>query len=245
MVRFGLAIAALAALLGGCERQREAETESSPVESALAELERQQPVFALMREHEPAAYQELREAIERAVRERIADRDELSRRGRDIFARLIETRVRTAPDDVVIRLMKLVADQTTHLESNPSVCVGVLDGTAGDVRPHLPADMQRGELDLYADLLRAPKQAEARVATQPQAIAAIRPIMESAAADLGMTETQLEAAFAGAAPAGDVCRANAYLFRRLTELPAEESAPVFRFMGKLAADDRGGPAPAR
>gem|GEM_PF-4663689 len=234
-----MAAAALLLPLAACS------SPESQVDSALAELERQEPVFALLREHEPSAYGEMRALVERAGRQGgQLDKAQLIRRSREIFTRVIERRVMTAPDELVQRMVGFVADQTRSLERNPEVCKDLLAGTAGDVRPFIPEEMQQRERALYEDLLRSTGREEQAVATQAQVQQTLATILTQAQGALGMDESGVSSALDGTAPPLDVCRANGYLMRRLGELPPGEGAPIFRFLTRMAAQERRPAAPA-
>jgi hypothetical protein len=224
---------ALAAPLTGCSQQ-------STTERILADLEEQQPVIGLLREHEPSSYDELRALIDRTGREGEVKADDVSRRGREIFSRLVERRMQTAPDDITLRMIQLIVAQTAQLDSNPTVCADLLQGRAGDVRAFIPREMQEQEMKLYADLLRAPESEDAAVATQEQAMAAFGPILARGEDVLGLSEAQLAQALEGRGPPRDTCRANSYIFKSLSELPPDQAASVFRFVGRAAARQRRG-----
>lgn len=209
------------------------------VEQVLAQLERQEPVFGLLREHDPSAYQDMRALIERTVRQGgPADQQQMIQRSREIFTRAIERRVMSAPDETVRDMIAFVADQTTHLESNPAVCADLLRGTAGDVRAHIPAEMQQRERQLYSNLLRSPTNSRQAVASEADAGEAIGLILAEAEGALRMDATEVSSALEGTAAPLEVCRANAYLMRRISQLPANEAAPIFRYLSQMAAQAR-------
>jgi hypothetical protein len=211
----------------------------SQVDSALAEMERQEPVFALLREHEPDAYAEMRALVERAGRQGgKSDQTQLIQRSRGIFTKVIERRVMTAPDELVQRMVTFVADQTKALESNPPVCKNLLAGTAGDVRPFIPPEMQQRERDLYEDLLKSTSRQDGSVATQEQVQQRLAAILAEAQGALGLDEAGVANALDGSGPPLEVCRANGYLMQRLGQLPPAEGAPIFRFLTRMASQQR-------
>ncbi len=232
-VKWGVVAAALMLPLTGCNNPE------SQIDAAMSEMERQEPVFALLRQHEPNAYGEMRALVERAAREGSQpDQAQMVRRGREIFTRVIERRVMTAPDNVVQQMTGFIADQTQTLEKNPQVCRDLLAGTAGDVRPYLPAEMQQRERALYEDLLKSSGTAEQPVATQEQLQKVFGGLLEEAEDALGLSGSAVATALDGAGPPRDVCRANGYLMRRLSQLPPDVGAPIFRLMSRLAAQAR-------
>jgi hypothetical protein len=216
----------------------------SQIDSAMADLERQEPVFALLRQYEPSAHGEMRALVERVAREGgQPDQAQMARRGREIFTRVIERRVMTAPDPVVQQMTTFIADQTQALEKNPPVCRDLLAGTAGDVRPFIPPEMQQRERALYESLLKSSGQAEQPVATQEQLQKVFGGMLEEAQEALDLSETAVASALDGAGPPLDVCRANGYLMRRISQLPAEIGSPIFRLMSRLASQARKTPSP--
>jgi hypothetical protein len=211
----------------------------SRVDSAMAELEQQEPVFALLRQHEPSAYGEMRALVERTAGEGgQPDQAQLIRRGREIFTRVIGRRVATAPDDVVQQMTVFIADQTQTLEKNPAVCRDLLAGTVGDIRPFIPADLQQRERALYETLLKSPSGEDRPVATQQQLQTVFGGMLDDAEGALGLTEAAVTAGLNGAGPPLDVCRTNGYMMRRISQLPATEAAPIFRLINRLAAQAR-------
>jgi hypothetical protein len=225
-----LMAAALILPLAGCDGA------DSQVERAMAELERQEPVFGLLRRHEPAAYDEMRALVERSARQGgEANGPQLVRRSREIFSKVVERRVMTAPNDVVQQLVAFVADQARTLETNPPVCRDLLAGKAGDVRPFIPQDMQQRERALYETLLKATGRSEQPVAAQQQSRQVVETILADAEGALGLDEAGVATALQGTGPPLQVCRANGYLMRRLSELPADEGAPIFRLLTRMAA----------
>jgi hypothetical protein len=216
----------------------------SQIDRAMIEMETQEPVFALLRQHEPSAYGEMRALVERAAREGgKPDRPLLIRRGREIFTRVIGRRVMTAPDDVVQQMTAFIADQTQALEKNPTVCKDLLAGTAGDVRPFIPPEMQQRERALYETLLKSASREDRTVATQQQLQQVFGGMLEEAEGALGLSESAVATALDGGGPPLDVCRANGYLMRRLSQLPASEGAPIFRLLSRLAGQARQRPSP--
>ena len=237
--KWGLLAAAAMLPLSACN------SEESPVESAMAELERQEPVFALLRQHEPSAYADMRALVERTAREGgQPDQAQLIRRGREIFTKAIERRVATAPDDVVHQMIAFIADQTQTLEKNPPVCRDLLAGTAGDIRSSIPAELQQRERVLYETLLETPGRANQPVASQEQLQKVFGGMLKDAEKALGLTESAVGSALDGAGPPLEVCRANGYLMRRLSQLPASEAAPIFRLISRVAGEARQAPSPA-
>lgn len=236
--KWTLVAAALMLPLAACN------STESQVESAMADLERQEPVFSLLRQHEPSAYGEMRALVERAARQGDeTDQTQLIRRGRDIFTRVIERRVMTAPDDVVQQMTTFVADQSQALETNPVVCRDLLAGTAGDVRPFIPPDMQQRERTIYENLLKSAGRTDQPVASQQQLQQAFGGMMEEAQEALGLSPSEVMTALDGRGPPLEVCRANGYLMRRLSQLPANEGAPIFRLMTRIASQMRQAPNP--
>lgn len=235
---WGLLAAVLLLPLAACN------SAESQVERAMAELEKQEPVFALMRQHEPSAYGEMRALVERAAREGgEPNKPLLIRRGREIFTKVIERRVMTAPNDMVQQMIAFIADQTQALEKNPVVCKDLLAGTAGDVRPFIPPEMQQRERALYENLLKSPSRGDQPVASQEQLQQVFGGMLTDAESALGLSETAVATALDGAGPPLDVCRANGYLMRRLSQLPADEGAPIFRLLSRLAGQARKAPSP--
>lgn len=236
--KWGLVAAALMLPLAACN------SAESQVEQAMRELERQEPVFALLRQHEPSAYDEMRALVERAARQGGApNQQQMVRRSREIFSKLIERRVMTAPDDVVQQMTAFVADQTQLLEKNPTVCRDLLAGTAGDVRPFIPPEMQQRERELYENLLESTGSKERAVATQQQLQSVFGPMIAEAEDALGLSETEVATALDGAGPPLQVCRANGYIMRRLSQLPPGEAAPMFRLLTRLGAQAEQTPSP--
>lgn len=130
---------------------------------ALTEMERAEPTFALIREHDPQAYGEMRALLERTVREGGApDQTALIHRGRMIMVRALGRRMKTAPDPLVLKFAAFIADQAKSLDGNPRVCFELLMGTAGDVRSHLSAEMQQRERELVGEVLTTPGAGEGR-----------------------------------------------------------------------------------
>jgi hypothetical protein len=216
----------------------------SRIDSAMADLERQEPVFALLRQHEPSAYGEMRALVERTAREGgQPDQTQMIRRGREIFTKVIERRVMTAPDDVLQQMTTFIADQTQALEKNPAVCRDLLAGTAGDVRAFIPPQMQQRERALYENLLKSSGRADQPVATQQQLQQVFGGMLEEAEETLGLSESALGAALDGAGPPLDVCRANGYLMRRISQLPPNVGGPIFRLMSRVASQARKPPSP--
>jgi hypothetical protein len=230
--RYGMIAVSLLLPLAACSPE-------SQVESALAMLERQEPVFGLIRQHEPGAYQEMRALVDRTIRQGgQPNQQELIQRSREILSKALERRVQTAPDAVVTNLMTLVADQTAHLESNPRVCADLLSGAAGDIRSHIPAEMQERERKLYEDLLGSPNGAQQKVAQEETAGPALQRILSDSERALGLTEADVSTALEGAGPPLQICRANGYLMRRLGQLPPNEGAPIFRLLSRTASQSR-------
>lgn len=222
--------AAMMAGLAGCDAR-------SPVERAMAVLEVQEPNLALLRERDPAAYREIVAVVQNAVdRGQLSDHETLIRQTREVFARVMQQRVLTASDATVQRLALLVAEQTGHLEGNPSVCVGLINGTVGDVQAFIPADMLERERDIFrAMLTEAPMPHP--VATQAEIAPKLQRILRDAEAALAMSPAEVEAALSGTASPRDVCRANTYLVRAMGGLPANEGAPLFRSLIRFAIEE--------
>lgn len=233
----GLAFAVAAAIaLAGCNSQE------TQVERAMGEIEQAEPIFGLLRTHEPAAYAEMRALIERTVAEGgRPDQRQLIQRGREIFGRSVQRKLMVAPDEKVREMMLFVVDQTGHLQSNPAVCRDLLAGTAGDVRTVIPPEMQQRERRLYEDLLRAPGNAQQRVASAEEAGAKLGTIMQEGEQALGMSGAALATALEGRGPPEQVCRANNFLMRRLSELPPNEGAPMFRLLLQMGAEATAAP----
>jgi hypothetical protein len=229
-ITWAILAAALILPLAGCNGAE------SQVDREMAELERQEPVFGLLRRHEPAAYDEMRALVERTTRQGgMSDGPQLIRRSREIISKVVERRVMTAPDDAVQQLVAFVADQTRALETNPPVCRDLLAGTAGDVRAFIPPEMQQRERALYETLLKSSGKSEQAVATPEQSQQAIAPILTDMEGALGLDDSAVATALDGNGPPLQVCRANGYLMRRLSELPPNEGAPIFRLLARLAA----------
>jgi hypothetical protein len=186
----------------------------------------------------------MRALVERAGREGgQPDQAQMVRRGREIFTRVIERRVMTAPDDVLQQMTAFIADQTQTLEKNPAVCRDLLAGTAGDVRPFIPPEMQQRERALYEDLLKSSGRDDQPVASQEQLQQVFGSMLEEAEETLGLSETALATALDGAGPPLDVCRANGYLMRRISQLPPNVGGPIFRLMSRVASQARKPPSP--
>lgn len=225
--------------LGACDSSPE-----SQVDRALAQMEAQEPIFALIRENEPAAYQDMRALIERTMRQGGSpNSQDLVRRSREILARTIERRMLTAPDELVRDLITFIADQAAHLESNPTVCADLLKGTAGDIRQHVPPEMQQRERKLYEDLLKLPPRQQAGVATEAQAAITLDTIITDAQSALGLSADQVAEALNHQGPPLQVCRASGHLMRRISQLPAAEGAALFRFLAQQAAREARPPSP--
>ena len=237
-IRMGFAVAALVLPLAACS------SPESQVESGIAELEKQEPVYALLREHEPSAYAEMRALVEQTMRDGgRPNQPEMIRRSREIFTQAIGRRVATAPDDVIQQMTTFIADQTQALEKNPDVCRDLLAGRAGDIRPFIPVNLQQRERALYETLLETPGRPDQPVATQEQLQKAFGPMLKDARGALGLSESAITNALNGAGPPAEVCRANGYLMRRISQLPANEGAPVFRLITRLANQARQGSSP--
>lgn len=235
---WGFMAAALMLPLGACS------SPESRVDAAMSELERQEPVFALLRQHEPSAYGEMRALVERTVGENgQPDQAQLIRRGREIFTRVIERRVATAPDEMLQQMTAFIADQNQTLEKNPVVCRDLLSGTAGDIRPFVPAELQQRERALYENLLKSPGRADQPVATQQQLQTVFGRMLEDAEDALGLSEAAVTSGLNGAGPPLDVCRTNGYMMRRISQLPANEAAPIFRLITRLAGQGRQASSP--
>lgn len=223
-----------ALLMVGCQADPQ-----SQVDRALQQMEAQEPVFALIRENEPAAYQDMRSLIERTIRQNgQPDSQQLIQRSRAILARAIERRVQTAPDAMVRDLVRFVADQSQSLESSPRVCVDLLNGTAGDIRGSISPEMQQRERKLYEDLLRTPQDGQKPIASEAVAREALGGFMTDAQDALGLNAAQVENGLIQQGEPLQICRVMGYMMRRISELPPAESAALFRFLGRQAAQAR-------
>lgn len=220
-------------------------SEESRVDRAMAEIERQEPVFALLRQYEPTAHGEMRALVESAAKDGgQPDQLQLIRRGREVFIKVIDRRLMTAPDEVVQQMTAFIADQTQALEKNPEVCRDHLAGRAGDLRPVIPPDMQQRERALYETLLKTPGRPDQPVATQQRLQEVFGPMLEEAEGALDLSEAEVTAALNGAGPPLEICRANGYLMRRISQLPTDVGAAIFRLMSRLASQARSAPPPA-
>lgn len=220
--------AALALLLplAACNQSPEARADL-----AMRQMEAQEPIFALIRQHEPTAYADLRALIEREMRTNGgAMSPQLIQRARAILAQTVVRRLKAAPDELVVDFTRFVADQSDALEAKPEICAAVLNGTAGDVREHVSAAMQEREKGLYERLLTAPQTAAPKVATQED----VQPIMAAFAAEasaaLNLTEDQLYDALDGKGGPRAVCQAAGRLMRHISQMPPAAAGPIYRLL---------------
>lgn len=208
-----------------------------PAERLMAQMEAQEPVLTLLREQDPAAYADVRALIEAEVARGGGrpDQSRLIQQGRLILARAVQRRTMTASDATEQSMAALTADQASHLESQPQRCVDLLYGTTADLRAVIPVDMQNREKELYRTLLLEP-QAPQRAATEAEGVPVVMGILQDAESALGLSAEAIQAAISGVGPQLSVCRVNAYLFRRISQLPPAEGAPLFRLILRVGAE---------
>lgn len=216
-------------LLSGCN--------ISPEESAqraLQSMESYEPTFALVRRYEPRTHAELRGFIEQQIREPSGGRDGFERGIRDVMARMVIRRLRSAPDHLVVDYLRLVADETQRLEAHPDVCAAILLGTAGDIRAYESATAVERERRFYRALLTAPPAVrDLPMATEPELERFREAFLNETQTVMSLPQEQALDALDGIGLPLDVCRVTGAFMRNLGRLPATEAGRLFRLIALL------------
>ena len=203
-------------------------------EKLMAKAESQQPVYGVVRKHDPALYAEIRAAVLDGLK-RGASSDELTVLARKPIDTYVDKFMFQVPDREFLQFMTLSADLTATLSTaNPALCVDMIMGKPyADISQYMSKELADREVTATEALIAAPKSAD-RVKLPPDEVTnLVLQLMNERSAATGIPMSDFLAMGDGTIPPARACAAAADFIRAAVELPPEQAAPLLRTLNDL------------
>ncbi len=197
------------------------------LDAVMRDLERHEPVYALLRQKEPAAYDRLRSILDMTIRSGRLESDQASRLGGEVWGDVVARRSLSANDSQIDLLLDLVIDQTAALEPHPQVCADLLAGRAGDMRPFLTEPLQQREIDLYRSLLSTSPQ-HGFAMPMPEAEEMMTRLLPAMAQDVGVPVQAFASLLEGQGDPATICRAGRIFLEHIRRVDDGRRGQLYR-----------------
>lgn len=202
-------------------------------ESVLAEIEKQEPFYATIREKDPALYGQIRQIIQTHISSGNGDaaRTDI----RKLVLPAIIKRVPDAPSATLLSFITLARDQGRYIAAKkPDLCPGFLSGRDMGLNRFATKDMMAREAAILDELLRSTAEPDAPRASDEEVGRVLVQVMPRLRSELGLTEAQIVAGLQRRGPGGVQCTVAAELFDEFLQLPPAQRDRVLRKMASMA-----------
>lgn len=200
---------------------------SPTFEESVAQLEREEPFYAAIRQNFPAENARLRSILGQGLAS--GNRQKMRRDLRALITPLVNSRVSRLPAPILEKFIQLSIEQTRFMQAErPNLCSEYLDGEDIGMDTFVPPFMARREVELYDEILRAklvptpPKMSDEEIGS------ALLDPLAGMKKRLGLTFDEMVAAMSKQGPEVRHCQVAAALFEAVLSMPKENSIPLFR-----------------
>lgn len=200
---------------------------STTFEESVAQLEREEPFYAAIRQNFPVENARLRSILGQGLAS--GNRQKMRRDLRALITPLVTSRVSRLPAPILEKFIQMSIEQTRFMQAErPGLCSEYLDGEDIGMDTFVPPSMARREVELYDEILRAklvpapPKMSDEEIGS-----ALINPLTDMGKR-LGLTFDEMVAAMNKQGPEVRHCQVAAALFEAVLSMPKEDGIPLLR-----------------
>lgn len=203
-------------------------------EKLMAKFENQQPVYGVVRKHDPALYAEVRAAVLDGLKRSVSS-EELTVLARKPIETYLDKFMFQVPDQEFLQFMTASADLTAALSiANPALCVDMIMGKPyGDISQYMSQELADREVAATEALIAAPKSADRAKLPPDEATNLVLQLMNERSAATGIPMSDFLAMGDGTIPPARACAAAAEFLRAAVELPPEQAGPLLRTLNDM------------
>lgn len=200
----------------------------------MARFESQQPVYRIIREHEPGLYVKVQANVLDSLK-RNASSDELAVAARRPLEAYVQDVMLQVPDKELVQMMELSSDLTAILATaNPELCVDMILGRPyGNISQYMPRELAERELAVTEAFVTASKAPD-RAKLPPEEMANVLiQVIQARSEATGIPFSEFAAVGDGTLPPARACSVAREFLLAVLALPAEQAAPLLRALNDV------------
>jgi hypothetical protein len=200
----------------------------------MARFESQQPIYRVLREHEPGVYAKVRVNVLEGLK-RNASGDELTIAARGPLEAYMQDVMLQVPDRELVEMMGLSSDLTAVLvTANPQLCVDMILGRPyGNISQYMSSELKARELAVTEALVTAPKAPDRAKLPPEQMSNLLIQIIQARSETSGIPVSEFAAVGDGTLAADRACLVAREFLQAILDLPAEQAAPLLRALNDV------------
>lgn len=203
-------------------------------EKLMAKLENQQPVYGVVRKHDPALYAEIRVVVLDGLKRDVSS-EELTILARKPIETYVDKFMFQVPDQEFLQFMILSADLMADLSTaNPTLCADMIMGKPyGDIFQYMSKELTDREVAATEALITAPKSADRAKLPPDEVTNLVLQLMNERSAATGIPMSDFLEMGDGTIPPARACTAATEFIQAAVKLPPEQAAPLLRTLNDM------------